>query len=232
MRLGPDIARVAALMGDPARANMLSALMGGQALTAGELAREAGITPQTASAHLARLEDGGLLIRRVQGRHNYFALAGADVAETLEQLIAVAERAGHARARPGPKDPALRRARVCYDHLAGELGVAMLDGLVAAGRIADADGSLVLTGEGRAFAREFGIALPEGGRRPLCRACLDWSERRSHLAGALGAGLMARIQDLGWARREPGGRVIRFSAPGLAAFESAFGVRASRGWAG
>jgi DNA-binding transcriptional ArsR family regulator len=223
MRLGPDITRIAALLGDPARANMLSALMGGQALTAGELAREAGVTPQTASAHLAKLEAGGLLTRRRQGRHNYFALAGQDVAEVMEQLALLAGRAGHMRTRPGPKDPAMRRARVCYDHLAGDAGVAMLDALLAQGRIADAEGSLVLTQAGRAFARDFGVAVDETGRRPLCKACLDWSVRRSHLAGTLGAGLLERIYALGWARRLEGTRIVAFSAPGLRDFERTFG---------
>jgi len=223
MRLGPDITRIAALLGDPARANILSALMGGQALTAGELAREAGVTPQTASTHLARLEDGGLITRRIQGRHNYFALAGRDVAEVMEQLALLAGRAGHMRTRPGPKDPAMRRARVCYDHLAGDAGVAMLDALVAQGRIADHDGSLVLTDAGRAFARDFGICLEAAGRRPLCKACLDWSVRRSHLAGVMGAGLLQRIYALGWARRVEGSRIVAFSAPGLHAFEQTFG---------
>jgi DNA-binding transcriptional ArsR family regulator len=223
MKLGPDITRIAALLGDPARANMLSALMGGQALTAGELAREAGVTPQTASSHLARLEDGGLLKRRIQGRHNYFALAGPEVAEVLEQLAVMAERAGHMRTRPGPRDPAMRRARVCYDHLAGDAGVAMLDALVATGRIADHDGALVLTQAGHAFARDFGVAVAaNSGRRPLCKACLDWSVRRSHLAGTFGAGLLDRIYALGWARRIEGTRVVAFSAPGLHAFEAAF----------
>lgn len=223
MRLGPDITRIAALLGDPARANMLSALMGGQALTAGELAREAGVTPQTASAHLAKLEAGGLLTRRPQGRHNYFVLAGAEVAEVMEQLALLAGRAGHMRTRPGPRDPAMRRARVCYDHLAGDAGVAMLDALTAQGRIVDTDGSLVLTEEGRAFALDFGVALEETGRRPLCKACLDWSVRRSHLAGTMGAGLLARIYALGWARRVDGTRIVAFTAPGLAAFERTFG---------
>ena len=223
MRLGPDITRIAALLGEPARANMLSALMSGQALTAGELAREAGVTPQTASSHLSQLEGGGLIVRRVQGRHNYFALAGGDVAEAMEQLAALAGRAGHMRTRPGPKDPALRRARVCYDHLAGDMGVAMLDALVASGRIVDADGSLVLTEAGHAFAREFGVCLETRGRRPLCKACLDWSVRRSHLAGVMGAGLLERIYALGWARRLDGARIVQFSAPGLAAFERTFG---------
>lgn len=224
MRLGPDITRIAALLGEPARANMLSALMGGQALTAGELAREAAITPQTASAHLARLEAGGLLTRRRQGRHSYFTLAGPDVAEAMEQLIVLAGRAGHLRTRPGPRDPALRRARVCYDHLAGDAGVAMLDALVAQGHIADHDGGLALTEAGRAFAREFGLDLESPGRRPLCKACLDWSVRRSHLAGVMGAALLARIYALGWARRLEGTRVVQFSAPGEAAFRTTFKV--------
>lgn len=223
MKLGPDITRIAALLGDPARANMLSALMGGQALTAGELAREAGVTPQTASAHLAKLEAGGLLTRRRQGRHNYVALAGHEVAPVMEQLAVLADRAGHRRTRPGPRDPALRRARVCYDHLAGDAGVAMLDALVAQGRIDDAEGALTLTDAGRAFARDFGVALADASRRPLCKACLDWSVRRSHLAGVLGAGLLDRIYALGWARRLDGTRVVAFSAPGLHAFERTFG---------
>lgn len=222
MRLGPDITRVAALLGDPARANMLAALMGGEALTAGELAREAGITPQTASGHLAKLEAGGLLVRRRQGRHSYFALAGDEVAEAMEQLVVLADRAGHQRTRPGPRDPALRKARVCYDHLAGDAGVAMLDALIAQGRIADHDGALALTDAGRAFAREFGVPIEDRGRRPLCKACLDWSVRRSHLAGIMGAGLLQRIYALGWAHRVAGTRVVVFSAPGQRAFDKAF----------
>ena len=222
MKFGPDIARVAALLGDPARANMLTALMGGQALTAGELAREAGVTPQTASSHLAKLEHGGLVACRRQGRHGYFTLAGPHVAETLEQLTELADRTGCQRVRTGPKDPAMRRARVCYDHLAGDAGVAMLEGLIAAGRIRDEDGSLVLTDNGRAFAREFGMVVPEGGRRPMCKACLDWSVRRSHLAGAFGIALLNQIYELGWARRVAGSRTVAFTATGLRDFERTF----------
>jgi DNA-binding transcriptional ArsR family regulator len=224
---GPDIARIGALLGDPARINILSALMGGQALTAGELAREAGVTPQTASSHLAKLVDGALLRPRKQGRCIYYAIAGHEVAELMEALDGLAIRAGLQRTRPGPRDAAMRRARVCYDHLAGELGVAMLDGLMGAGVIADRDGTLSLTGDGEGFVRRFGLA-PESlraSRRPLCKACLDWSERRSHLAGALGKALLDRIYDLGWARRVDGGRTVAFTAPGLAAFERTFGLR-------
>src|SRR5689334_9614792 len=136
MRTGPDIARIAALLGDPARANMLTALLGGVALSAGELAREAGVTAQTASSHLAKLSQGGLVLARRQGRHSYYALSGPEVGEVLEGLMGLADKGGLKRARPGPREPELRRARVCYDHLAGDLGVAMLEGLMASGRLA------------------------------------------------------------------------------------------------
>lgn len=228
MKTGPDIARIAALLGDPARANMMTALLGGASLTAGELAREAGVTPQTASSHLAKLADGGLVSLRKQGRHAYFALSDDDVATVLEKLMGLAVRAGHLRTRPGPREPALRKARVCYDHLAGELGVGMLDGLTARGLIADRDGSLSLTDNGAGFMRAFGIE-PAGlatTRRPLCKACLDWSVRRSHLAGALGKALLTRIYDQGWARRVEGTRVVAFSGPGRVAFEKVFGAGA------
>ncbi len=226
MKAGPDIALVAALLGDPARANMLTALIGGQALTAGELAREAGVTAQTASGHLAKLVAGGLVTVRRQGRHAYFALSGPDVAAVLESLMGLAARTGHARARPGPTEPALRRARICYDHLAGDLGVAMLDSLIAGGRITGGD-DLALTARGEAFIAGLGIepAALAGGRRPVCRRCLDWSVRRSHLAGALGAALLARIYALGWARRVEGSRIVTFTPTGLKAFEAAFGSR-------
>ncbi|MEJ1967187.1 MAG: winged helix-turn-helix domain-containing protein [Rhizomicrobium sp.] len=225
MKAGPDIAPVAALIGDPARANMLSALLDGRALTAGELAREAGVTAQTASSHLAKLSQGGLVTPRRQGRHAYFALAGADVAALLESLMSLAARTGHSRTRPGPAEPALRRARVCYDHLAGDLGVALFDGLVARRLLLRQGAGLALSRRGADFMRAFGIGLDaaSAARRPLCKDCLDWSARRSHLAGALGAALLARIFALGWARREPGSRAVAFTPPGLRAFERTFG---------
>jgi DNA-binding transcriptional ArsR family regulator len=226
MKTGPDIARIAALLGDPARANMMTALTSGQALTAGELAREAGVTPQTASTHLAKLVDGRLVALRKQGRHAYFSIENEDVGALLEQLMGLAERVGHRRTRPGPKEPALRKARVCYDHLAGDLGVGMLESLTGRGLIEDRDGALSLSGEGAVFMRSFGIE-PEGlsrGRRPMCKACLDWSVRRSHLAGALGQALLDRIYEKGWAKRVEGTRVVAFSGPGLHAFEQTFGA--------
>lgn len=223
---GPDIARIAALVGDPARANMLQALMTGHALTASELAQEAGVTVQTASSHLAKLEAGGLIGQRKQGRHRYFELSGYDVAEVLEALTGLAARTGHLRVRTGPKEPALRRARVCYDHLAGEMGVAMLDSLTGRGIVAGDNDALDLTPAGEAFVQAFGIALDglRGGRRPLCKACLDWSARRNHLAGALGAAFLDRFYALGWAKREAESRVVAFSKKGAAEFGKLFGA--------
>jgi len=225
MKVGPDIAYTASLLGDPARANMLTALLDGVALTAGELARHAGVSAQTASSHLAKLEQGGLVVGRKQGRHNYFALADEQVGAVLEGLMGLAARAGRHRVRPGPKDPALRQARVCYDHLAGDMGVEMLDGLVARGVVAAAGRDLRVTPEGADFALSFGIDLArlESARRPVCRACLDWSVRRSHLAGALGAAFLQRFYELGWASRIEGTRIVEFSAAGRAAFSRAFG---------
>jgi len=224
MKSGPDIAPLAALLGDPARANMLTALLAGQALTAGELAREAGVTAQTASSHLAKLTAGGLVSPRRQGRHAYYALAAADVAGLLEKLMTLAERTGHRRTRTGPAEPALRRARVCYDHLAGDLGVALFDGLVERRILVRRDAELALSRRGEDFARDFGIDLDaaRAARRALCKDCLDWSVRRSHLAGALGAALLDRFYALGWARREKASRVVSFTPSGLRAFERTF----------
>jgi DNA-binding transcriptional ArsR family regulator len=224
MREGPDISHVASLVGDPARANMLSALVGGTALTASELALEAGVTLQTASSHLAKLRAGGLLKLSVQGRHRYFALAGPQVAAMLEAIMGVAAALGPQRVRPGPRDKAMREARVCYDHLAGDLAVAMLDGFLACGVIESDGESLRLGGEAGTFfaERDIDIAALSNARRPVCRGCLDWSVRRSHLAGSLGAAILAKAFAERWARRDPGGRAIVFSPQGRQAFRKEF----------
>jgi DNA-binding transcriptional ArsR family regulator len=217
MKDGPMIARVAALIGDPARANMLTALTDGRALTASELAQAAGVALPTASGHLAQLVAGGLVSVEKQGRHRYHRLADADVAQAIEALMGLAERTGATRIRTGPREPALRRARVCYDHLAGERGVALLAGARSAGFLAG-DGEMTVTETGRAAFSRFGIdfdALARG-RRQLCRHCLDWSERQSHLGGALGAAVLARLLDQGWARREAG-RVLTITPRGASA---------------
>ena len=224
MKEGPSIAPIAALAGDPARANMLAALLSGKALTASELANEAGITAQTASSHLSKLESGGLIAGVKQGRHRYFRLTGSDVADMLEKMMGVAARAGHLRTRPGPSDPVIRKARVCYDHLAGEMGVAMFDGLARAGCIAVRASEVRLTRKGENFAREFGIDLDDLAheRRPLCKTCLDWSMRRSHLAGSLGAALLTQIYARKWAARDRKSRAVLFTKGGEAKFARLF----------
>ena len=224
MKDSPDISRVASLIGDPARANILTALMSGKALTATELAHEAGVTLQTTSAHLAKLDEGGLIRPRKEGRHKYFTLASEDVAHVLEALMGLAAGSGHLRHRPGPRDPELRHARVCYNHLAGDMGTQMYDSLIARGLILHSDKALNLTLSGRDFVTGLGIDLDAfpASRSPMCRDCLDWSERRSHLAGRLGRGLLAHFESTGWAQRIPESRVIRFTAPGKKAFDQAF----------
>ncbi len=230
MKEGPDIARIANLIGDPARANILTALMSGKALTATELAAEAGVSPQTASSHLRKLQEGALITLRPEGRHRYFALAGEDVAATLEGLMGLAAGRGHLRTRTGPKDEALRHARVCYNHLAGEMGVAMFQGMKARGHFEINTEGMTLTDDGAQFASSLGLDLAAlaQNRAPMCRECLDWSARQSHLAGKLGRAMLARFIELGWAARVPGTRVVKFSPSGTRAFEETFGVVATQ----
>ena len=214
MPSAPDLAALGALIGDPARARMLEAVMGGKALTATELALEAGVAASTASAHLAKLTGAGILSIEKQGRHRYFRLFDAEIAAMLEQLMGIAARRGTAR-RTGPADPALRLARVCYDHLAGERGVWLLDRLRERKLLTGRDGCSV-SAEGDAFFARFGIDVEAlmHLRRPFARPCLDWSERRHHLGGALGAAILDRIFALRWARRELDRRAVVFSPNG------------------
>jgi DNA-binding transcriptional ArsR family regulator len=226
MKTGPDIAMIAALVGDPARANILTALMSGRALTASELAQEAGVTPQTTSSHLGKLENGGLVALEKQGRHRYYRLTGADVAALLESLMGVASRVGHLRTRTGPKDQALRKARVCYDHLAGDLGVRMFDSM-SKHKLVKLNGAVLgLTPKGALFCEKLGIDVDaiEKRDRPLCKTCLDWSARRSHMAGSLGAAVLKRFYELKWARRENDSRVVTFSPNGESQFNKLFPV--------
>src|SRR4030088_890740 len=228
MKAGPDIAMIAALVGDPARSNMLTALMTGRALTASELARQAGITPQTASSHLSKLKAGGLIEPEKQGRHRYYRLTGPDVAGVLEGLAGLAARAGHMRVRTGPKDPALRRARICYDHLAGDLGVQMLDSMKKQRLVRQSKQAIELTAEGNRFMAntlQIDADMLAHPRRPVGKASLDWSERRHHLAGTLGAAVMTRFTELKWAARDatPGSRVVNFSRNGEKRFAALFG---------
>jgi DNA-binding transcriptional ArsR family regulator len=224
MKDGPNIVRIAALIGDHARAEVLTALMADRALTATELADVAGVTKQTISAHLSKLVDAGLLAVESQGRHRYFRLADRDVAHLIESLMGVAFRTGALRARASPREPALRKARVCYDHLAGEMGVRIFENLLQRRALVKSAGRLEITTSGQSLFRELRIdtqALARG-KRALCRACLDWSERRHHLAGALGAALLARFVDLGWAKRAKDSRVVSITATGERALSRMF----------
>lgn len=223
MKDGPVIATIASLIGDPARANILTALMDGRALTVSELAQAAGVTVQTASGHLSKLSDANLLKAEKQGRHRYFRLSGEDVAQVLEALMGLAQRTGAVRVRTGPKDAALREARVCYDHLAGESGVQLLQGITQRGLVISQDETIELTDQGQQFFSDFGIDLEslQKARRPVCLHCLDWSERRHHLGGSLGASLLNAMLDKQWIKRAEG-RVLTFTSKGRTAFANTF----------
>lgn len=198
---GP-LAATAALMADPARARMLAALMSGEALTAGELARIAGVTAATASGHLARLADGGLLAVHAQGRHRYHRLASEEVAAAIETLGGLAARIAPARA--WTHGEAAREARLCWNHLAGRLGVALHGRLVAEGWLTPAAGGWDATAEGRARLAATGVAIGEAERAPRFACdCMDWSERRPHLAGGLGREIARAWLGRGWLRRLP-----------------------------
>lgn len=224
MKDGPDLARIANLVGDPARANMLTALMTGSSLTASELATEAGVSLPTASSHLAKMMDGGLLSLASQGRHRYYGLAGPQVAGMLEAIMGVAASLGPQRVRPGPREATMREARVCYDHLAGEHAVKMLDSLLVR-KLLVRDGKEIRLGkDGASHFAATGIDVDGAGksRRPVCRDCLDWSVRRSHLAGTLGAAILDKILVEKWARREKDSRVVTFSPKGKQEFARVF----------
>jgi DNA-binding transcriptional ArsR family regulator len=218
-----EMAEIAALVGDPGRANMLSALMDGRALTATELAFAAGVSPQTASGHLAKLTAAHLLSITTRGRYRYYRIATPLVGRMLEGILAVAG-ALPARYRPASKaDEALRTARTCYDHLAGRLGVGLADRLSARGHVLMAEEAGEITPEGMAFLADFGVETPDPRRkRAYCRPCLDWSERRPHLAGAIGAALARRCFDLGWLERVRDTRALRITATGQRGFSELF----------
>jgi DNA-binding transcriptional ArsR family regulator len=216
MKDGPNIARIASLVGDPARSDALTALMTDRALTATELAAIAGITKQTMSAHLSKLVAAALVAVEQQGRHRYFRLADEDVAGLLESLMGVAFRTGAVRILSSPREPALREARICYDHLAGEVGVRVYEALLRHRVLEMSQKGLRLSESGVQWFERLGINTDAAARqrRTFCRSCMDWSERRYHLAGSLGAALLSRFYDLGWARRDQSSRVIRFTPKG------------------
>lgn len=222
----PDISTIGALIGDPARANMLNVLMDGRALTATELAYYAGITPQTASSHLAKLTAANLLVMETQGRHRYFRLAGTAVAEAVEAMMVLAAHRAPPRRVPSQPLEAVRVARTCYDHLAGNLGVALTTSMVDSGFLLPKGRDFQLTAAGEAFLGGLGVKLESARkkRRVFARQCLDWSERRPHLGGALGAVFAEHCFDLRWLRRVPEGRALTVTAKGRKAFAADFGV--------
>lgn len=226
MTKSPSVAAIAAVVGNPARANMLIALLAGRSLTAKELAHAAGVSPQTTSGHLAQLTDARLLTVTRQGRHSYFRIASPLVGSMLEGIMAVAAD-GPERFLPRWRGgDMLRVARTCYDHLAGRLGVAIADGLTRRDHIVlTPDGGLV-TPSGDGFLASFGIDVQTvaRGRRAFCRPCLDWSERRAHLAGALGAALADRCFELAWIRRVRDTRAVEISDEGRRGLATTFGV--------
>jgi DNA-binding transcriptional ArsR family regulator len=226
MNEDPRLAEIAALVGDPARANILTALLDGRALTASELAYFAGVSPQTTSGHLAKLTQSRMLALQKQGRHRYYRLATPQVGRMIESIMEVAV-AAPARYRPPSKvDTALRAARTCYDHFAGRLGVGLADALCRRGHIVLADEGGEVTEAGMAFLSRFGLDLEEARRRrrAYCRPCLDWTERRPHLGGAVGAALATRCFAFHWVERQRDSRALAVTAAGRRGLAEIFDV--------
>ena len=221
-----DLAEIGALVGDPARAAMIDMLMDGRAQTAGELAFHARVSPQTASEHLRRLAETKILAVVKQGRHRYFRIASPLIAQMMELIGAVAAIEAPPRRRPLSRaDAALRDARMCYDHLAGRLAVEIADAMVRRAFLAlDADGGEV-TPAGFAFFDDLGIDLetPRRGRRAFCRPCLDWSERRFHIAGHTGAAFAKHCEEEGWIKRVGDSRAVKLSVRGSEALARLLG---------
>lgn len=224
----PGLSQVAGLLADPTRARFCLALLDGRAWTAGELARHGGVAASTATEHLNALVSGGLLEQVRQGRHRYVRLASPEVAELVERLAALAPDtepvAPSLRART--RQRRLAHARTCYDHLAGRLGVAVTEAMIARGILADGQG-LHLTTRGTAWVEDLGLTVTPGARRPAVRPCLDWTERRFHLAGVLGAAFCSHAFTAGWITRTPTPRAVEVTPLGLEAFDDLLGIPAS-----
>jgi DNA-binding transcriptional ArsR family regulator len=225
-----DIAAVAALIGQEARASMLSALADGRAASAGELADRARVSPATASAHLARLRSAGLVTVERKGRRREVRLAGDDVAAAVEALAVIAPPRSPTSLREARAADGLRDARTCYDHLAGRLGVELAERMCDRGLLTE--DAFALTDRGEQWCAELGIDIPglRGRRRPLTRACLDWTERRPHLAGALGAALTELFLARGWIDRRAGSRAVRVTPHGRAGLEAVLGAVEAAEW--
>ena len=236
-----DLAAVGALVADRRRCQILLALNDGRALPASRLAHEAGVSAATASSHLAKLTESGLLTVEARGRHRYYRLAGPAVADLLETLQRLAPVAPVRSLRQGTRAAALREARTCYDHVAGKLGVGIMGALLDKGYLVGGDGSYdpeaspsdvragfghdvdyTITREGDEFLAEFGVQPPP--RRRLVRYCVDWSEQRHHLSGALGRGLLDRLLELDWIRRRDSTRAVRITDTGHEGLRTTFGI--------
>jgi DNA-binding transcriptional ArsR family regulator len=226
MHSSPDLTAVASLIGDASRIAILLSLLGGKSLPASELARAARITPQTASSHLTKLVEGGLLVHESYGRHRYYRLANAEVAHALEALNAIALPKPVRSLRESEQVKTIRFARTCYDHLAGEIGVALAARMLAMQLLAESGQDYVLTEDGKQKLRSLGVELapPSKSRRSYARQCLDWSERRHHIAGCLGAALTKRLFELGWIERYPEHRGVRITKAGIQGFSEEFGL--------
>lgn len=220
------LAALAALLADETRASFCLALLDGRAWTAGELARYAGVAPSTASEHLGRLVAGGLLAEERQGRHRYVRLAGERAAHLVEELASQAmpgEPEAPRSLRAASVGSALARGRTCYDHLAGRLGIRITEAMTVRGLLRQ-DTGFALTEAGLEWFDALGIPLDRSGRRPLVRGCLDWTERRPHLAGAAGAALCAHVLEAGWCERFGSGRAVRVTSAGARALSDRLGL--------
>jgi len=226
MNMNPNVTEAAHLIGDPSRLNMLLSLLDGKAMPASDLAHAAGITPQTASSHLAKLVEGGLLLHESYGRHKYFRLANHEVAHALESLLAISPFKPVRSLRESDELNHLRHARTCYDHLAGKLGVALTDRLIDMGCLVESEKDYVLSSEGKEKLRNWGADVDPNPkkRRHYARQCLDWSERRHHLAGSLGSAITKRLFELKWIERVPNGRAVRVTNEGIQGLKSEFGL--------
>jgi DNA-binding transcriptional ArsR family regulator len=226
MNSNPNLAEVASLIGNPSRAAMLVSLLGGKALPAGDLARAARISPQTASTHLAKMINAGLLIQESYGRHKYFRLANSEVGHALEALQTISPPKPIRSLRESNQLHALQFARTCYDHLAGKIGVALTDRLVEMNFIEKSGKEFILNAKGKTKLHEFGVTVEKSpkSRRCFARQCLDWSERRYHLAGSLGASLTRRLFELKWIENLPDGRAVRVTDAGIKGLSDEFGL--------
>lgn len=226
MSISPNMADIAALLGETSRATILTSLLDGRLHPASELAYMAGIKPQTASFHLTKLVEGGLVQVEKQGRHRYYQLANSEVARLLESFLTISPRPVINSLKQSNQVEQLQKARTCYDHLAGKLGVAVTDSMLNSGYIQKQEKEFVLTRQGEQFLVSLGMDLEilKRKRRSFSHVCLDWSERRHHLAGALGNGLLKHFFDLGWIIQMPGIRAVKVTDQGKKGFQDYFNL--------